>query len=499
MHRSNSRRRRSIRAMATAMEGLESRRLLSAGGLIVHPNGGSDFETPHFSIDDVSHKEGDSGQTIYTFTITQTHNPLHQSDSLLVNTGDGTATVIDNDYEPIQGLTINFGPNDLVQQVSVSVNGDTRVEPDETFSLNLSDPQTTSGGFTPIIDDSQGVGTIENDDSPSAFSMSDVSHSEGNSGTTPFVFTLKRTSGLDRTDVVNYGSGDGTAEAPSDFSGVAGMLTFLPGQSSQTITVNVKGDTQVEMDETFFVTVLDSSFDRVAFAQGTIKNDDVAPATSKLAINDASKSEGDSGTSNLTFTVTRSGSTTGKSTVKYATANGSASSSSDYTAKTGTLTFNAGEKSKTITVSVKGDKTIESDETFKVNLSGATNATIADSSGTGTILNDDTSIKIADKSITEGNSGQKFVMVDVTLAKKSTKAVTVKYKTANSTAKSGSDYLSTSGTLTFAAGQTSKQIKVAILGDKTKESSEAFLINLTSAVNATIADGQGKVTITNDD
>ena len=217
MHRSNSRRRRSIRAMATAMEGLESRRLLSAGGLIVHPNGGSDFETPHFSIDDVSHKEGDSGQTIYTFTITQTHNPLHQSDSLLVNTGDGTATVIDNDYEPIQGLTINFGPNDLVQQVSVSVNGDTRVEPDETFSLNLSDPQTTSGGFTPIIDDSQGVGTIENDDSPSAFSMSDVSHSEGNSGTTPFVFTLKRTSGLDRTDVVNYGSGDGTAEAPSDY------------------------------------------------------------------------------------------------------------------------------------------------------------------------------------------------------------------------------------------------------------------------------------------
>ena len=90
-------------------------------------------------------------------------------------------------------------------------------------------------------------------------------------------------------------------------------------------------------------------------------------------------------------------------------------------------------------------------------------------------------------------------MVDVTLTKKSSKAVTVKYKTANSTAKSGSDYLSASGTLTFAAGQTSKQIKVAILGDKTKESSEAFLINLTSAVNATIADGQGKVTITNDD
>ena len=150
--------------------------------------------------------------------------------------------------------------------------------------------------------------------------------------------------------------------------------------STQTITVLVNGDTKVEGNETFTVDL--SNFRTTpqpgvvqpnlivnpiarGVGTGTIVNDDSAPTTAKFSINDVSKHEGNSGTTNFTFTVTRSGSTSGTSTVKYATANGTASSSSDYSAASGTLSFKPGESTRTVTVKVKGDTTVESDETFK--------------------------------------------------------------------------------------------------------------------------------------
>jgi hypothetical protein len=189
-------------------------------------------------------------------------------------------------------------------------------------------------------------------------------------------------------------------------------------------------------------------------------------------------------------------------TVKYATANGTAAAGSDYTAASGTLTFAAGQLSKTVHVSVKGDAAVEADETFKVLLSSAGNATISDGTGLGTIRNDDVSLpkmRIADGVIAEGNSGLKALTFAVRLDKASSKAVTVKYATANGTAKAGSDYQSAGGTLTFAAGQVLKTVTVFVIGDKLKEADETFFVNLSSVSGATIADGQGKGTIRNDD
>jgi hypothetical protein len=79
-------------------------------------------------------------------------------------------------------------------------------------------------------------------------------------------------------------------------------------------------------------------------------------------------------------------------TVNFATANGAkfgATAPSDYLATSGTLTFNPGETTKTIDVTVNGDTVPEPNETFNVNLSGASGASIADGSGLGTVLNDD--------------------------------------------------------------------------------------------------------------
>ena len=112
-------------------------------------------------------------------------------------------------------------------------------------------------------------------------------------------------------------------------------------------------------------------------------------ASSELSINDAQLSEGDSGTNGLVFTVGRSGDTSGTATVDFSTADVTATSGSDYGAASGTIFFNSGEIAKTITVSVGGDTTLESDELFVVNLSNPTGATIVDGIGQGTILDDD--------------------------------------------------------------------------------------------------------------
>jgi uncharacterized protein YkwD len=114
------------------------------------------------------------------------------------------------------------------------------------------------------------------------------------------------------------------------------------------------------------------------------------PATATLAVNDVSVNEGNSGTTTATFTVTRAGDTSGTSSVRYNTADGTATAGSDYTAlPLTTLTFAAGQATRTVAVSVNGDKAVEKAESFYLQLSSATGATIADASGTATIQNDD--------------------------------------------------------------------------------------------------------------
>ncbi len=113
----------------------------------------------------------------------------------------------------------------------------------------------------------------------------------------------------------------------------------------------------------------------------------VGPPT--LSINNVSANEGNSGTTAFVFTVTLSAASTSTVTVNYATADGTATAPSDYAATSGTLTFAPGVLTQPISVNVNGDTTVEPNETFFVNLSSPTNATIAGATGTGTIINDD--------------------------------------------------------------------------------------------------------------
>ena len=228
---------------------------------------------------------------------------------------------------------------------------------------------------------------------PVSLSISGGSVIEGNSGTTPLTFTVSLSAPAAADVTLAYAMANGTATAGSDYTSASGPITFAPGETSKTIVVDVIGDTAFEANETFSVTLSGVSSNariQTASATGTITNDDQQPppVTPTLSIASVSANER-SGT--FTFIVTLSQAVTTRVTVRFATANGTAVAgrTGDYTSTSGTLTFNPGQTTQAISVAVRDDSVAEVDETFFVDLSKASGATIAASRGTGTIVNDD--------------------------------------------------------------------------------------------------------------
>src|SRR5207253_4160614 len=194
----------------------------------------------------------------------------------------------------------------------------------------------------------------------------------------------------------------------------------------------------------------------------------------KIWITDVAQLEGNSGTTGFVFTIYLTSASTQTVSVNYATLNGSATSAGgDYTAASGTISFAPGLTSRTITVFVVGDTTVEPDETFFVNLSSPVNATFIDSQGQGTIQNDDVApdswVSIADMAQWEGNSGLTNFTFTVSLINASTQPVTVYYQTANGSAVAPGDYLSQNSSVTIPAGQLTAPIIVPVAGDTTLE------------------------------
>jgi len=450
---------------------------------------------PTLSINNVTANEGNSGTTPFDFTVTLS---AASPSTVTVDfaTADGTATA-GSDYAAIPLSTLTFMPGETGKTITVNVSGDTTFEPDKNFFVNL------SGATNATIAVGQGTGTIINDDSLPTLAINNVTANEGNSGTTDFIFTVTKTGATELSATVQAATANGTATAPSDYTAVPlTTLTFAAGVATQTFTVNVNGDTVLENNETFLVNLSNPTNATISDNQGvgTITNDDTAPT---FAINDVTLAEGNAGTTAFIFTVTKTGATELSATVQAATADGTATAPSDYTAvPLTTLTFAAGVATQTFTVNVNGDTVNEPNETFLVNLTNPTNGTIADNQGVGTIINDDAAPTLAINNViaNEGNSGTTPFDFTVTLSAASALTVTVNFATADGTATAGSgDYVSTSGTLTFTPGQTSKTITVNVIGGTLVEPNETFFVNLSSPTDATIAVAQGTGTITNDD
>jgi hypothetical protein len=211
-----------------------------------------------------------------------------------------------------------------------------------------------------------------------------------------------------------------------------------------------------------------------------------AQAAPTWSIDDQTVAEGDSGTTEATFTLTASGLSLldGSVSVDYTTVAGSAGAPGDFASTEGTATVSwLTGNSATVTVDVNGDTAPERDETFTVVLSNPSpGSSIADDSGLGTIFNDDAPhLSISDPSVAEGAGAAVF-----TVSLDGAGAVSVHYATSDGTAHSGSDYAPRSGTLSFSRGDASKTISVPILDDGVHEETESFGLALTSPSGAAV-------------
>ncbi|MBP0447117.1 hypothetical protein J8J14_20275, partial [Roseomonas sp. SSH11] len=222
-------------------------------------------------------------------------------------------------------------------------------------------------------------------------------------------------------------------------------------------------------------------------------------ATRFVSVGDASIVEGPDGTRQMLFTVALSGPSSGPVTVAWATGGGTATAGSDYLAGSGTLTFQAGEVSKTIAITINGDGLNEANETFNLTLSNAVGAAIGDASAVGTILNDDVTVSIAGGSVTEGASGTRTLTFTVSLSAPAEGPVLVGWRTVDGTAVAGSDYVGATGTVQFGAGEVTQTITITVNGDLMVEGNETFAIELLSPSGAVLGTGTATGTILNDD
>ena len=359
---------------------------------------------PSLSVADRSAAEGNTGTSNMNFTVL-----LSKAATKAVTVGytTSTDTATAGDFTPTVG-TLTFAPGETSKIVSVAISGDTMYELNEQFTLNLSNASNAT------IADATAIGIITNDDinpspaTPPKVSIADLAVTEGNGEHSHLMFTATLDKASATPVSVAYATSNGTATAGVDYTAEAGTITFAAGVTTQTVHVGIIGDTAIEPNETFTVTLSAPSGLTIArgTAVGTITNDDVAVVVTPptVSVADASVSEGNSGSRSLAFTATLSKSSATTVTVNYVTSNGTATAGQDYTAGSGTITFAPGVVSQTVNVAVIGDTAVEPIETFTVTLSSPSGATLARAAAIGTILTDDITSPVGGTTAQWGNA-----------------------------------------------------------------------------------------------
>jgi hypothetical protein len=472
------------------------------------------------TVDDVSASEGDSGQTGFSFTLSLDRPAGGAGATVNFATADGTATFADNDYLADFGQ-VSFAAGEQQKEVVVQVIGDTKVEPGETFTLNL------SGARGATIADGQGTGTIQNDDALTAqpsISIGDVAEYEGNSGATSLAFlvTLSRPAPAGGVGV-SFATAEGQARVPRDFTRRSGRLVFSEGEQAKRVVVIASGDRDEERDEELHLDLSNSSGATIADGRGTgtIRDDDRRP---EISIEDrVIRPEGDSGNTAFPFVVVldhpapRDGIRVAFATDHRFGDAATAAERSDYEPRSGVLTFNEGQQRKTVRVRVNGDRERENDERFRLSVSDASKAEIADAVEPGIIENDDVTddaglpfAQIGNGGGAEGDSGDTSFSVTVTLsAAAPAGGAVIDYRTLGSAVRVGGvhgatpdeDFVSQEGKVTLPEGESTAAIVIPVHGDTEEERDEVFSVDLVSASGARLeADkAAGRVEIVDDD
>lgn len=465
--------------------------------------------TSGFSVSNVRVKEGNDGTSQAIFTV-RLVGVREGTQSISFKTADGTA-IAGSDYTATEGV-LTFGPDDQTKTVVVPITGDTGGEADEKFTLNLSEPV----GAT--IGDAEGVATIVNDDVLPSISVSDASIMEGAAGEArnlTFILTLSAPNAYPVSVTCSTkAAGSPAADAKSDYRELPPtVVTFVPGATSQIISVPIVGDNNLERNEQFGLQLKNpvNAILKKGSALGTIINDDVkaAPAP-RISVADVSVVEGDSGKTYLVYEVTLSSRSDQVVTVKHQVVPGvknPASKTVDYfDPGTRVLAIAPGQTKENIYIEVRPDRIYEADETLALSLSAPTNATISRSQAIGTIKNDDLpSVTGYAPNVTEGNGDgpPNTMAITLTLSASSPRPVTVEYSTEEGPgfpAESGVDFVAVPPTkVTFLPGQTVKTVRVQIIGDKVPEHDENFFLRIKPIDGAVVPRSLVYCAIRNDD
>ncbi|QDT43125.1 50S ribosomal protein L24P [Gimesia alba] len=452
-----------------------------------------DNETATISIDDITVNENDGTATL-TVSLDK---PVATTVSVDFATQDQLA--IDPDDYTAQAGTLTFAPDVQTQTIIIDITDDLDiVEGIETFFVNLANIQA-SGANISLADD-QGEVTIL-DDETATITIDDMTVNE-NDGTATLTVSLDQP--IATVVMVDFATADQTAVGPDDYTSQSGTLTFNPGIQTQTITIDIIDDILVESDESFFVNLanIQASGANISFADDQGEVTILFSEQARFSINDMTVNE-NAGTATLTVSLDQPVEIS--VSVDYTTVDLTAADPDDYTSQSGTLTFNAGEQTKTITVSIVDTNLVESTESFFVNLSNiqsdTANVIFTDSQAVVTILDDDhANLTISDLTVDETDG---TAAITVSLDNPVYTEISVDFLTADQTALNSIDYLFQSGSLTFNPGEQTKTIFITILDNSIVEFTETFLVSLsnlqTISPDVTLADNLATITIIDND
>jgi uncharacterized repeat protein (TIGR01451 family) len=329
------------------------------------------------SIADASVTEVNSGTRAMSFVVTLS-GAASSTVTAQYATANGTATA-GADYNAVSG-TVTFAPGTTSQTIVVNTLGDLTDEENEALHVLLSAPSGAA------VVDGDGLGTIIDNDQ-SSLSVNDISVTEGNSGSVVATFTVTMSVPNSRPVTVDFTTTNGVATAGADFAGAAGIATFVPGVTTQTVAVTIVTDALDEANEVFSLTISNPVNATIGRAKGnaTIIDDDTPPS---VVIGDATTVEGHSVLS-VVLTLTLSAPSGQTVKVQFTTADGTAIAGTDYQTRVGEVSFAPGVVTRTIPVTIIGDRTAEASENLFVNLLSGTAVTIADGQAVITINDDD--------------------------------------------------------------------------------------------------------------
>jgi hypothetical protein len=418
--------------------------------------------------------------------------------SVNYSTVDGTA-IAGQDFIARSG-TLSFAPGESVKTVVVDLVDDTLLEGLERFNFQL------SSAVNAAIVDGVAVAEIALSDGTTAslprMSVADYVVGEGD-GYVDVEIRLHAPSS--NAISVDYRQGNSSAGENSDYLYQAGTLNFAAGETSKVVRLALVNNQVAEGSEQFYFLlskVTNAALSREQALIQIVDNDTIVDSP-KVFVRDVVVDEK---AGSATFAV-RLGNREGESSastvsVNYSTVDGTAIAGQDFIARSGTLSFAPGESVKTVVVDLVDDTLLEGLERFNFQLSSAVNAAIVDGVAVAEIaLSDGTTaslprMSVADYVVGEGDG---YVDVEIRLHAPSSNAISVDYRQGNSSAGENSDYLYQAGTLNFAAGETSKVVRLALVDNLALESSETFTFLLQNVTNATLFDATADIIIRDDD